>query len=75
LEGHVTEIVYRGSHNHPKPHNRKNDSQSIHQTSSSCTISGISDQSIGEEDFEQTSQTSCSGGVDDDDLGPEAKRW
>ncbi|BAT97531.1 hypothetical protein LR48_Vigan11g097900 [Vigna angularis] len=75
LEGHVTEIVYRGSHNHPKPHNRKNGSQSMHQTSSSCTISGISDQSMGEEDFEQTSQTSCSGGVDDDDFGHEAKRW
>ncbi|CAJ1948312.1 unnamed protein product [Sphenostylis stenocarpa] len=75
LEGHVTEIVYRGSHNHPKPHNRKNVSQSsIHQTSSSCTISGISDQSLGEEDFEQTSQTTCSVGCDDD-FGSEAKRW
>ncbi|KHN33250.1 Putative WRKY transcription factor 33 [Glycine soja] len=74
LEGHITEIVYKGSHNHPKPLGRKNGSQSIHQTSSSCTNSGISDQSVGEEDLEQTSQTSYSGGGDDD-LGNEAKRW
>ncbi|RDX79063.1 WRKY transcription factor WRKY24, partial [Mucuna pruriens] len=75
LEGHVTEIVYKGTHNHPKLlSNRKTGSQSIHQTSSSCTNSGISDPSVGEEDFEQTSQTSYSGGGDDD-LGPEAKRW
>ena len=51
LEGHITEIVYKGSHNHPKPLGRKNGSQSIHQTSSSCTNSGISDQSVGEEDL------------------------
>ncbi|TKY63583.1 WRKY transcription factor 33 [Spatholobus suberectus] len=75
LEGHITEIVYKGSHNHPKPHStRRTGSQSIHQTTSSCTNSGISDQSLGEEDFEQTSQTSYSG-WGDDDLGPEAKRW
>ncbi|KAG5088970.1 hypothetical protein GLYMA_01G128100v4 [Glycine max] len=74
LEGHITEIVYKGSHNHPKPHGRKNGSQSIHQTSSPCTNSGISDQSVGDEDLEQTSQTSYSGGGDDD-LGNEAKRW
>ncbi|KAG5060551.1 hypothetical protein JHK87_001580 [Glycine soja] len=74
LEGHITEIVYKGSHNHPKPHGRKNGSQSIHQTSSPCTNSGISDQSVGDEDLEQISQTSYSGGGDDD-LGNEAKRW
>ncbi|XP_027336197.1 probable WRKY transcription factor 33 [Abrus precatorius] len=75
LEGHITEIVYKGSHNHPKPQStRKTSSQSLHQTSSSCNNSGISDQSMGEEDFEQTSQNCYSGG-DDDDLGQEAKRW
>nr|KYP45283.1 putative WRKY transcription factor 33 [Cajanus cajan] len=74
LEGHVTEIVYKGSHNHPRPQStRKTGSQLINQTSSSCTNSGISDQSMGEEDFEQTSQTSYSG-EGDDHLGPEAKR-
>ncbi|KAK7339989.1 hypothetical protein VNO77_20680 [Canavalia gladiata] len=96
LDGQITEIVYKGHHNHPKPQStRRTGSQSIHQPSSSCTNSGISDQSVvtlgnpqmepvsiqedssasvGEEDFEQTSQTNYSGG-DEDDFGPMAKRW
>lgn len=92
LDGQITEIVYKGNHNHPKPQSTRRTSS---QLSSSCTNSGISDQSVvtlgnpqmepvsiqedssasvGEEDFEQTSQTSYSGG-DEDALGPEAKRW
>ncbi|KAK7395031.1 hypothetical protein VNO78_15573 [Psophocarpus tetragonolobus] len=96
LDGQITEIVYKGEHNHPKPQStRRTNSQSIHQPSSSCTNSGISDQSVvtlgnpqmdrfsiqedssasvGEEEFEQTSQTSYSLG-DENNLGPEAKRW
>ncbi|QCE12046.1 WRKY transcription factor 33 [Vigna unguiculata] len=96
LDGQITEIVYKGHHNHPKPQSiRRGSSQSIHQPSSSCTNSGISDQSVvtlsnpqmdhfsmqedssasvGEEEFEQTSQTSYSGG-DEDNLGPQSKRW
>ncbi|XP_061375806.1 probable WRKY transcription factor 26 [Gastrolobium bilobum] len=74
LDGHITEIIYKGSHSHPKPQStRRTSSQSILQSSSSCNNSGISDQSLGEEDFEHSSQTSYSGG-DDNDLGPEAKR-
>ncbi|KAI4353481.1 hypothetical protein L6164_002427 [Bauhinia variegata] len=94
LDGQITEIVYKGSHNHPKPQStRRSSSQSI-QPSSSCTNSGISDQSVvtlgnqmepvsvhedssasvGEDDYEQTSQTSYSGG-DENDFGPDAKRW
>jgi WRKY transcription factor 33 len=44
LEGEITEIVYKGTHNHPKPDqsNRRSNS-SFHN--SSCTSSGISDQS------------------------------
>lgn len=69
LEGHVTEIVYKGSHNHHKPQSNKR------KTNSSCTNSMISDLSLGEDnEFEQTSQTSYSG-RDYDDLGLEAKRW
>ncbi|RDY02486.1 putative WRKY transcription factor 33 [Mucuna pruriens] len=96
LDGQITEIVYKGHHNHPKPQStRRTNSQSIHQPSSSCTNSGISDQSVvtlgnpqmdhfsiqedssasvGEEELEQTSQTSYSGG-DEHNLGPDAKRW
>ncbi|CAL0304401.1 unnamed protein product [Lupinus luteus] len=47
LDGQITEIVYKGSHNHPKPQsNRRTSSQQMHQPSSSCTNSGISDQSV-----------------------------
>ncbi|KAK4268498.1 hypothetical protein QN277_025149 [Acacia crassicarpa] len=95
-DGQITEIVYKGTHNHPKPQStrRSSSSQPI-QPSSSCTNSGISDQSavtlgnlqmepaslqedssvsVGEDDFEHTSQTCYSGG-DDNDFGPDAKRW
>ncbi|KAK2432586.1 WRKY DNA-binding protein [Trifolium repens] len=65
LDGYITEIVYKGNHNHPKPLStkRRASSQSM-----------ISDFSLGEDEFEQTSQTSFSGG-DYDEFGPEAKRW
>ncbi|TKY65744.1 WRKY transcription factor 33 [Spatholobus suberectus] len=46
LDGQITEIVYKGQHNHPKPQSRRTNSQSIHQPTSSCTNSGISDQSV-----------------------------
>ncbi|XP_019461253.1 PREDICTED: probable WRKY transcription factor 33 isoform X2 [Lupinus angustifolius] len=47
LDGQITEIVYKGSHNHPKPQsNRRTSSQKMYQPSSSCTNSGISDQSV-----------------------------
>ncbi|GAU17176.1 hypothetical protein TSUD_178060 [Trifolium subterraneum] len=86
LDGQITEIVYKGTHNHPKPQSNRRTSS---QPTSSCTNSGISDQSamdhvsiqedssasVGEEEFEQTSQTSYSGGGNDDANGPEAKRW
>ncbi|XP_028767554.1 probable WRKY transcription factor 33 [Neltuma alba] len=94
-DGQITEIVYKGTHNHPKPQStRRSSSQSI-QPSSSCTNSGVSDQSavtlgnlqmdraslqedssvsVGEDDFENTSQACYSGG-DDNDYGPDAKRW
>ncbi|KAJ7961147.1 WRKY transcription factor [Quillaja saponaria] len=96
LDGQITEIVYKGSHNHPKPQSTRRSSSQAIQPSSSCTNSGISDQSvvtlgnaamepltmqddssvsIGEEDFDQRSQTSNSIGGYDDENEPEAKRW
>ncbi|KAG6640271.1 hypothetical protein CIPAW_10G161600 [Carya illinoinensis] len=45
VDGQITEIVYKGNHNHPKPQsNRRSSSQSIQP--SSRTNSGISDQSV-----------------------------
>lgn len=83
LDGQITEIVYKGSHNHQKPQpSRRSSSQSI-QTSG-YTNSGISDRSntvqedssdsVGEDDFDRNSPTLNTGG-DNDDNEPEPKRW
>ncbi|XVF08353.1 hypothetical protein REPUB_Repub06bG0219400 [Reevesia pubescens] len=89
LDGQITEIVYKGSHNHPKPQSKRSSSHSA------CTNSEISDQSvgtlgneqtdsflmqedtsgsIGEDDFDQASPISNPGG-DDNENEPDAKRW
>lgn len=80
LLGHITEIVYKGSHNHPKPHSTRR-SSSHHSTSmleiehhpDSVATPENSSTSFGEEDFEQGS--SMSNSRHDDDNEPEAKRW
>lgn len=87
LDGQITEIVYKGSHNHAKPQSTKRSSSSLNSQSipaSGYTNSGISDQSntvqedssesIGVDDFDRNSQT-LNSGVDNDDNEPESKRW
>ncbi|TQE06504.1 hypothetical protein C1H46_007875 [Malus baccata] len=99
LDGQITEIVYKGNHNHPKPQNpRKSSSNShaIHALNPTNT-NEIPDQtyanhgnsqmdsigtpehssiSIGDDDFEQSSQRSKSGGGEEfDEDEPNAKRW
>ena len=90
LDGQITEIVYKGSHNHPKPQSTRRSS-----SHSACTNSEISDQSvgtlgneqidtflmkedtsgsIGEDDFDQASPISNTGG-DDNENEPDGKRW
>ncbi|KAJ1437525.1 WRKY domain [Sesbania bispinosa] len=98
LDGQITEIVYKGTHNHPKPQSTRRNSSS----SSSLAIppsnhisSEIPDQSytthgsgmdsvatpenssisIGDDDFEQSSQKCKSGGDEFDEDEPDAKRW
>ncbi|XP_020226257.1 WRKY transcription factor WRKY24 isoform X1 [Cajanus cajan] len=99
LDGQITEIVYKGTHNHPKPQSTRRNSSS----SSSLAIppsnpisTEIPDQSyathgsgqmdsaatpenssisIGDDDFEQSSQKCKSGGDEFDEDEPEAKRW
>ncbi|XP_057953050.1 WRKY transcription factor WRKY24-like [Malania oleifera] len=101
IDGQITEIVYKGSHNHPKPQSTRRSSSSSssafsHQPAqfSNLSASEIPDQSltaqmensvatpenssisIGDDDFDRSSQKSKSGGGDDvDDEEPEAKRW
>lgn len=98
LEGQVTEIVYKGTHNHPKPQSTRRSSLSSSQTiqASNPPNNEVPDQpfvahgtgqmdsvatpenssiSMGDDDFEQSSQKSKSGGDDFDEDEPEAKRW
>ncbi|XP_022154851.1 WRKY transcription factor WRKY24 [Momordica charantia] len=103
LDGQITEIVYKGSHNHPKPQSTRRSSlssgggSSHSMTASNPAANDIADQSyatqgsgqfdgvatpenssisIGDDDFDRSSQKSKSGGGDDfDEDEPEAKRW
>lgn len=97
LDGQITEIVYKGSHNHPKPQStRRSSSSSINSNTVQASTeiqdhsyvthgSGQMDSaatpenssiSVGDDDIDQGSQKSKSGGGDDfDEDEPEAKRW
>nr|AZU90760.1 WRKY transcription factor 6 [Siraitia grosvenorii] len=100
LDGQITEIVYKGSHNHPKPQStRRSSAGSSHAMAASASnpaANDIPDQSfttqgsgqfdgvatpenssisIGDDDFERSSQKTKSGGDDFDEDEPEAKRW
>ncbi|CAK9166665.1 unnamed protein product [Ilex paraguariensis] len=96
--GQITEIVYKGSHNHPKPQSTRRSSssvssQAIHFNPSNEDIpvqsyasqgTGQMDSeptpenssiSVGDEDFEQSSQNCKSGGDEFDEDEPDVKRW
>ncbi|XP_048431322.1 probable WRKY transcription factor 33 [Pyrus x bretschneideri] len=91
LDGQITQIVYKGSHNHPKPQSTRRSSSNLIQGSSyvisdqsvptlsnpkveSITLQEESSTSMGEDEFEQNSPISNSGGAEDENE-PEAKRW
>ncbi|KAJ9179625.1 hypothetical protein P3X46_007975 [Hevea brasiliensis] len=88
LDGQITEIVYKGSHNHPKPQSTRSTSQSMPPSAGvsseisdqsvspleSVTVQEDSSISIGDDEFDQSSPISNSGG-DDDENEPEAKRF
>ncbi|KAE8702363.1 putative CASP-like protein [Hibiscus syriacus] len=83
LDGQITEIVYKGSHNHPKPQPTRGS-----RTSSSHSAE-ISDQSAGsflmqdatlsgsieEDEFDQASPRSNTNGDDINENEPDSKRW
>ena len=101
LDGQITEIVYKGSHNHLKPQATRRSSSASSASShaiqpSNLSNSEIPDQSyvsqgngqldsaatpenssisIGDDDFDQSSQKTKSGGDDIDEDEPDAKRW
>lgn len=76
LDGQITEIVYKGSHNHAKPQpTRRSGNSAIYDPSSadSALLQEDSSVSVGDEEFEPNSPFSNS--VDDNENEPEAKRW
>ncbi|XP_041994667.1 probable WRKY transcription factor 26 [Salvia splendens] len=98
LDGRITEIVYKGNHNHPKPQSTRRSllssssaSSSVHHQSYSAQISeqsygqeridssvatpDNSTISIGDDELEQSSRKSRSGGDEIDDEEPRTKRW
>nr|QGQ64028.1 WRKY transcription factor 5 [Santalum album] len=80
LDGHITEIVYKGTHSHPKPQSTKRSSSHLIQPSASASSSQMepvttpenSSVSMGEDDFDPSSPLSKSG---DEENEPDAKRW
>lgn len=89
LDGQVTEIVYKGTHNHPKPQVTKRNSSSLAIPPSNHVSAEIPDGqmdsvatpdnssiSMGDDDFEQSSHKSKSGGGEEyDEDEPDAKKW
>ncbi|XP_074281418.1 putative WRKY transcription factor 26 isoform X1 [Silene latifolia] len=83
LEGHVTEIVYKGSHNHPKPQpgprSSAQNSGSLalphteHNSTFTPDTSSVSLDDHDDDQFDQTSGLSKSGM--DEDNEPQLKRW
>lgn len=79
-DGQITEIVYKGTHNHAKPQpTRKTSSQAIQPyarkssefSDQSAPMQDDSSVSIGDEEFEQMSNP-CGDGNESE---PDAKRW
>ncbi|XP_057801109.1 probable WRKY transcription factor 33 [Salvia miltiorrhiza] len=90
LEGHITEIVYKGSHNHPKPQStRRSSSNALHNpVYTTSNNMGMPSQPLLEnepvESVTTPENSSTSFGEDefeqgssrhDDENEPEAKRW
>ncbi|XAR58866.1 hypothetical protein NMG60_11014434 [Bertholletia excelsa] len=102
LDGQITEIVYKGAHNHPKPQSTRRSSSS--STASSQVIQNCNNSlnrenpdqyhvsqgaehtdsvatpenssiSVADDEFDQSSHRSRSGGEEFDEDEPDAKRW
>nr|WCL15194.1 WRKY6353 [Atractylodes chinensis] len=73
LDGHITEIVYKGNHSHAKPLNAKKSSSNSYSEVPIDNSNFDSSASFGEDEFGEASSLSKSG--DDHENEPEAKRW
>ncbi|KAL5580614.1 hypothetical protein UlMin_013056 [Ulmus minor] len=101
LDGQITEIVYKGSHNHPKPQATRRSSSSAATAHAIMQASNLSNSesldqsyvtqvngrmdsvgtpenssiSVGDDEFEHSSQKSKSAGDEIDEDEPDSKRW
>ncbi|CAN6824379.1 unnamed protein product [Brassica oleracea] len=88
LEGQITEIVYKGSHNHPKPQSTRRSSSSSSSTFHSAVFDHHGDDHSNSFVIQQDDNNTTSGSLGDDELSvmsrgeeedcgsePEAKRW
>nr|GLL42889.1 probable WRKY transcription factor 26 [Ipomoea trifida] len=84
LEGEITEIVYKGSHNHPMPQTTRRSAASppssyvsngTGQLDNSVATPENSSVSYGDDDFEQSSRKRELGGEEFHEYDSNAKRW
>ncbi|XP_009384317.2 probable WRKY transcription factor 26 isoform X2 [Musa acuminata AAA Group] len=79
LDGQITEIVYKGTHNHPKPQSTTRNLACAKATRSlmleSVATPDNSSVSFGDDDLDLGSQVSKSGVDEFEEEEPDAKRW
>uniref|UniRef100_A0A804L950 WRKY domain-containing protein n=1 Tax=Musa acuminata subsp. malaccensis TaxID=214687 RepID=A0A804L950_MUSAM len=79
LDGQITEIVYKGTHNHPKPRSTTRNLACAQATRSlmleSVATPDNSSVSFGDDDLDLGSQVSKSGVDEFEEEEPDAKRW
>lgn len=78
VDGQITEIVYKGNHNHPKPQStRRNSSSSSFAIQSFAPAEASAMDSVGTPDNSSVSLGDDDAGGDelDNDDAPDAKRW
>ncbi|GMH28704.1 hypothetical protein Nepgr_030547 [Nepenthes gracilis] len=86
VDGHITEIVYRGNHNHPKPQGNRRSFDQISEAANSLSIQAIGFQqteptitpetsslSNGDDNFDRSSPVSRP--TKDVEYEPDSKRW
>nr|GEV97719.1 probable WRKY transcription factor 26 [Tanacetum cinerariifolium] len=71
LNGYITEIIYKGKHNHPMPHNRKK--SSLNSFQDTIYDNSVEKTSFGDDEYDQDSLFSKSGNERENE--PNAKRW
>jgi WRKY transcription factor 33 len=91
LDGQITEIVYKGAHNHPKPQSTRRNSSSMQVFQQASAAGEVSEHSFGapsgtpaenssasfgeDDNMELSSQRNVSIGDELDEDEPDSKKW